>query len=396
MQDTRHFYRDLPTLETFTEAIRSRNHASLPEDWWVVIADVVGSTRAIEQGQYKKVNTVGVATIAAIANIDRSVDIPFVFGGDGATFGIPGALLAPAQTALRGAQLLARDSFGLDLRVGLVRVADLRARGFWVNLAKVRLSPSMTQTSLSGRGWEEAERMVKSGAAEVIALDPDQGEAHADFDGFECRWHSVASFNGHKLAILVTAMSDDPAVNLATYQEVIARIHAIYGEERDFHPLRPRAMHLSFNPATLSHEMRVRSPRRGWLARLGYLLRLLLLNLAGSYLFARNIDTAATQWSRYRDDLVDNTDFRKFDGVLRMVIDGNDDQFRALEDFLESRHRERKLVFGLYRSREALVTCLVQSYNGNHLHFVDGSDGGYAMAARGLKAQIKRFHGTPA
>jgi hypothetical protein len=30
----------------------------------------------------------------------------------------------------------------------------------------------------------------------------------------------------------------------------------------------------------------------------------------------------------------------------------------------------------------------VQSYNGNHLHFVDGSDGGYALAARELKKRL--------
>ena len=43
----------------------------------------------------------------------------------------------------------------------------------------------------------------------------------------------------------------------------------------------------------------------------------------------------------------------------------------------------------MHKSREALLTCIVFSYNGNHVHFVDGSDGGYAMAARGLKAQLK-------
>jgi Protein of unknown function (DUF3095) len=35
------------------------------------------------------------------------------------------------------------------------------------------------------------------------------------------------------------------------------------------------------------------------------------------------------------------------------------------------------------------MTCIVQSYNGNHLHFVDGSDGGYALAAHQLKQQLK-------
>jgi hypothetical protein len=114
-----------------------------------------------------------------------------------------------------------------------------------------------------------------------------------------------------------------------------------------------------------------------------------LLNLAGLYLFARKIDTSTVRWSRYIDDMVANTDFRKFDGMLRMVMDGSEAQFEDLRSYLDAQHRERRLVYGMHRSSEALVTCIVFSYNGNHVHFVDGSDGGYAMAARDLKAQLK-------
>jgi hypothetical protein len=31
----------------------------------------------------------------------------------------------------------------------------------------------------------------------------------------------------------------------------------------------------------------------------------------------------------------------------------------------------------------------VKSYDGNHLHFVDGAEGGYALAAKQLKAQLQ-------
>jgi hypothetical protein len=58
---TVNFYRDLPVLESFAEAIETARHAQVPGDWWIVIADVMGSTKAIEGGGYKKVNTVGVA-----------------------------------------------------------------------------------------------------------------------------------------------------------------------------------------------------------------------------------------------------------------------------------------------------------------------------------------------
>lgn len=385
------FYHDLPLLDVFAEATEARLHVDLPADWWIVIADVAGSTRAIESGAYKKVNTVGVACIAAVANLEPELELPFVFGGDGATFAIPDTLRERAIIALRGAQRLARESFGLELRVGLLRVGELAEQGYWVRLAKVRLSPYVAQPVLSGRGWEEAERRVKQGdAAGVLRVQESDGPSDANFDGFECRWQGVPSFNGHKLSLLVLATTTDAESNHATYRNVLESIGSIYGEVADYHPLRAERMQLTFNPRQLSHEWRVRSGGSGWRRRCGYFLRMLLQNLAGVVLFARRLDTAAVQWSRYRDDLVDNSDFRKFDCMLRMLIDGSDEQAARLQEFLESGYRSGRLAYGLHKSRDALVTCIVRAYNGNHLHFVDGSDGGYALAASDLKRRLQQ------
>jgi hypothetical protein len=383
------FYQDLAPLASFAEATEGRLHVDVPSDWWVVIADVAGSTQAIESGAYKKVNTVGVACIAAVMNVDRRIDLPFVFGGDGATFAIPEMLRERVICALRGAQRLARESFGLDLRVGMMPVSDLTQQGYWVRLAKVRLSPHVMQPALSGRGWEEAEKRVKQygmpGAWKVVETE---GPATASFEGFECRWQGVPSFYDHKLSLLVAAISADAETNLATYQRLLSQIHEIYGDVAHYHPLRSRRMRLTFNPLSLAHEWRVRSAGSGWLKRLAYLSRMLLQNLAGRILFARNMDTGAVKWSRYRDDLVQNSDFRKFDGMLRMTMDGSETQAAQLQEFLEAEYREQRLVYGMQKSREALVTCIVQSYTGNHLHFVDGSDGGYALASRELKQRL--------
>jgi len=392
VSDTTYFYRDLNAIVTFADAMETSRHIAVPDDWWIVIADVIGSTRAIESGDYKKVNTIGVACIAAVVNVDRSVEIPFIFGGDGATFAIPDLLVQGVSSALRAAQRLSSDSFGLELRVGLVRVRDLGRQDYWVNLAKVRLSENMTQATFSGRGWEEAERRVKDpDAAGVLQLDKNDEPAEGSFDGFECRWQGVPSFNGHKLSLLVAAMSENPRTNLATYQAVINKIQDIYGDVANYHPLRPSAMQLTFNPRLLSHEWRVRGAFAGSYQRICYFVTMLVENLAGVYFFARKLDTASVAWSHYRDDLVENSDFRKFDGVLRMVMDGSDAQSEALESYLRQLHEEGRLAYGMFKSREALVTCLVQSSNGNHIHFVDGSDGGYALAARGLKTQLKSF-----
>ncbi len=383
------FYRELPALASFAEAIESARHAQVPGDWWIVVADVIDSTRAIEAGAYKKVNTVGVACIAAVVNVDRSVEMPFVFGGDGATFAVPDNLHERVIPALREAQRLSRESFNLSLRVGLVRVSSLLDGGLPVRLAKVRLSPDVTQAALSGRGWEVAERMVKDPRAQgVLRVREDDGPCEGSFEGFECRWQGVPSFRDHKLALLVAAVSDDADANHACYRRVFEKIAQIYGDIASYHPLRADHMRLSFNPRQLGHEWRVRSVRLGAWGRIAYFVRMLLLNLAGVYLFARNRDTSTVRWSRYIDAMVENSDFRKFDGMLRMVMDGSEAQCRELRDYLETQRREGRLVYGLHRSSEALLTCIVFSYNGNHVHFVDGSDGGYAMAARGLKAQL--------
>jgi hypothetical protein len=131
------------------------------------------------------------------------------------------------------------------------------------------------------------------------------------------------------------------------------------------------------------------------LSRIGYLTRMVLHNAAGAFLFRRNADTPRVRWGRYREELVENSDFRKFDGMLRMVMDGSEAQAERLQEFLEREYLDRRLVYGLHKSREALVTCIVQSYNGNHLHFVDGSDGGYALAARQLKERLSEVLATP-
>lgn len=390
MSDNRYFYRDLVPLPSFETALDPALHIDLPDDWWIVIADVSDSTEAIAWGAYKNVNTVGVACIAAMANIDRSIELPYLFGGDGATFAIPEALCKQAVVALRGTQRMAMTQFGLHLRAGLVKVGDLKNAENRVLLGKVNLSADVHQPVFSGRGWEAAERRIKRSQVDgVLHVRPNDGDAEANFEGFECRWQNVPSFQDHKLSLIVVATATDSQLNQATYRQTLDRVREIFGDVDQHHPLRAEQMRLSFSPRMLSYEWRVRSNRLGFWGRSNYFLRILLQNTVGRFLFARNIDTPAVRWSRYRNDLVDNTDFRKFDGALRMLVDASEQQAALLTEWLEARYAAGCLVYGISKSRQALITCLVESHAGRHVHFVDGSDGGYALAAQQLKEQLK-------
>lgn len=386
--DTSGFYRALPSLPGFEAAIDSARHAELPDDWWVVIADVVGSTEAIARGAYKDVNTVGVACIAALANIDRAVELPYVFGGDGATFAVPEVLRERAMVALRGTQRLAKAAFGLRLRVGLVPVAALRSEQAWVRLARVRVSDNIDLPVLSGRGWQLAERWVKEGVAGAVTqVVEDDGPAEADFSGFECRWENIPSFRGRKLTLIVAVTGQDASAGQATYLRVLERVHAVLGDVAAHHPLRMSGLSLGFGTGVLGREWRVRTQGKSRWAQLRYALRMLYENAAGLWLFARG-EKAPAPWGRYREEMIENTDFRKFDGALRMVVDASDSQIAELDAWLDGEWRAGHLAYGLHASAEALVTCLVESHAGKHVHFVDGSDGGYALAARELKRRL--------
>jgi hypothetical protein len=87
--------------------------------------------------------------------------------------------------------------------------------------------------------------------------------------------------------------------------------------------------------------------------------------------------------------MVSQTDFRKYDGMLRMALDLTLEQADALEAVLEQERDAGRLVYGFHRSDSALMTCLVFDLtSAAHVHFIDGADGGFALAARQLKEQI--------
>ena len=84
-----------------------------------------------------------------------------------------------------------------------------------------------------------------------------------------------------------------------------------------------------------------------------------------------------------------HADYRKFDDSLRMVIDISVEQNEALRKYLDSLYKEGLIFYGLHQSDDSLMTCYVDDIQeGNHIHFIDGANGGYAMAAKEMKAQI--------
>jgi Protein of unknown function (DUF3095) len=371
------FYTTLPVRLRFKDATESANFTPVPTDWHVVITDVRGSTKAIEAGKYKEVNTVGALCIAALINIAREqqIEIPYVFGGDGVTVLIPPILISPAEDALLATQSLAKSGFGLDLRVAIVPVIDVLAQNNTLTIAKIRVATGYTQAAFGGNGLAVAERWVKG--AETYSIVPKTTPPpEADYTGFECRWSDIPSPHEETVTLMVAAQEQAGMDTL--YRAVLETIERIYGDETARHPIHTSHLHLSNASERLCIEA---------IARKTSILRLRFLNFLGTIFMELGVKKGAMDWGGYKKNLIATTDFQKIDGVLRMVISGTVAQRTLLERELETRRVAGELVYGIHISQAALMTCLVFAYNGEQVHFVDGAEGGYALCAKVIKTQ---------
>jgi len=104
------FFQSIPPINSISEITNLDHYYDVPADWHIVLTDVKGSTKAIEQGRYRDVNSVAAASITALLNNVKGIDIPFVFGGDGATILIPPSIVPQAGEALLATQALARTN----------------------------------------------------------------------------------------------------------------------------------------------------------------------------------------------------------------------------------------------------------------------------------------------
>ena len=377
------FYDRLPVLSDFAEVARPEHYTPVPDDWLVAVGDVRDSTGAIDDGRYKQVNVVGASVIAAVLNAIGRRSVPYVFAGDGAALCVPGAHEDAVAQALGGVRRMAEDEFGLRLDVGLVPVSTLIQQGHTVMVARYRLSDTIEQAVFMGNGLYVAEEEVKAAPDGPYGV-PASVDGPADFSGLECRWDHVPSHRDEIVALLVHATGASLQDSARIYDDVIATLRDIYGDGNS-RPVLHGQLRMTFSPEKLSSEHRVRTHGKGLWERLLYWPKLWLQNALGVLFMATDWSTSETQWGTYREDLEAHTDYRKMDGTLRQVIAGTVDQRKEFEAYLQEQYERGRLVYGLDASDAAMITCLVFQYEKEHVHFVDGADGGYAHAARNLK-----------
>lgn len=385
------FYSTLPVITEFEAITRAESFAPLPDDWHVALCDVRDSTAAVAEGMYRKVNSIGAAAITAVINAAGDTDIPFSFEGDGAVLCVPPRLLGDTRAALAKTQQVARDVFGLDLRIATVPVADIPA-GFAVRVARYRVSENYLQAVFSGGGISWVDAVVKDPAVGAqYAILPGSVEPRGSHEGFECRWQDIPSRHGETVSLMVLALHHEPERAAAIYREVIRKVREIYGDEETCHPVAVPQLAMTLDARLLAAEAGIRSAGAGRLARWKRLQHIRMMVLLGRVLMRLGLHTQETDWGRYKPTLVRNSDVRKFSDVYRQILAGNAEQRLALDAWLHGEFGRRRLLYGLHVTDRAHMTCLVFDYAGRHLHFIDGADGGLFLAAKAFKERASAY-----
>ncbi|WP_315860790.1 DUF3095 family protein [Rhizobium leguminosarum] len=214
---------------------------------------------------------------------------------------------------------------------------DIRAAGSDVRTARFSASKSATYAMFAGGGLNWADRQIKAGN---YALSSNSTYSAPNLDGLTCEWAPIPSQSGEILSLLIEPVDH---ARSAMFASLAKQIVAVFDEgARRSHPV----------PSDV-----------------------VITEDVAEYL-------GDADWA----DVVSNSDYRRYDDVLRLTLDCTSHQIELVEALLIRARSRGDIKFGLHRQTHALMTCLVPSSNKrSHLHFLDGMGGGYTKAAEMLR-----------
>jgi hypothetical protein len=156
-------------------------------------------------------------------------------------------------------------------------------------------------------------------------------------------------------------------------------VDRIYGNQEKRKPISIPRLKLKATLKKIAHESKVKlGGYKPW-----YALQHWFTTLLGTLYFRTK------PGKDYLAQLVDLSDTLVIDGKINTVISGTAGQRKELELKLEEFEKQGLIHYGLFVSKESVMSCYVRSRNENHIHFIDGSDGGYTRAAGMLKQKLR-------
>lgn len=368
--------RNMPVMDLFAS---STNFADVPPEWHVVITDIKNSTQAVTSGAHQIVNLVAAGSIIACLNIarDKGMHIPFFFGGDGGTMIIPSSILEPVMMALHEHRENTLENFGLELRVGALPVAEILTQGVQLRIAKIQINDLLTVPVILGEGLQYAEDVIKGNS--LTPAWAGQPAPTLNLKGMECRWNRIPPPDHSEEVVSLLVVGKKREQQAQVFKDVLNAIETTYGPQTRREPISEPKLHLRASFGQIKAEMQAKLGRFD----LGYLVKNWITTFVSEGYFS-----LTNKPYHHFHRLVQLTDTLVLDGRISTVISGTSKQRQGLQAALEQMEEEGLLHFGLFVSKASIMSCYVRGSGNLEVHFVDGADGGYSMAAKMLKQKL--------
>jgi len=375
------FYSDLPVQKMPLHKLleQQEQFAQVPDNWHVIITDIVGSTQSVMGGRHQDVNLIATGSIVTVLNIafGMGITVPFFFGGDGATFIVPNDLIYRAMSALVAYRESIMKNFGLELRTGTLPVQQVYNEGFNIDIAKYNRSAVFAIPIVLGSGLDYAERIIKGKDYLLAGHTADNQEP--DTSGMQCRWDTIAPPKDKEEVVTLLIIAKDVDNQPAVFSKILLKMDELYGSPEKRQPISVDMLRLKTTFSRLGTEMRARLGKIKWLE----LVKNWFTSLYVHFYFSTR------KGKDYLKSLVEMSDTLVIDGRINTVITGNATQRAALQQLLDTMEADGEILYGLHVSGASIMSCYVRDLKDGHIHFVDGSEGGYTQAAQVLKAKLK-------
>lgn len=351
----------------------------IPNDWYIVVTDIKDSTTSVENGFGELVNLIATGSIIAALNIASKhvIDIPFFFGGDGATILIPSILLTEIMEALTLHKENIQKEFDIYLKVGNIPVSHVYKNNLELKIAKASINKLLTIPIVLGNGLHFAEKLIKS--RDKTIYKSFKKKTNLDLDGMECRWDKISppENSNEVVSLLVKVVSESKQASI--FQNILEKTDHIYGSLHNRNPISVPKLKLNFNYQKIRSELKAGNKK----FRVINFLRVWITGVLGKYYYL-----PSTKGKKYLNELTQLSDILVIDGRINMVISGTAKQRKLFTEYLDGLEKNELIIYGIHVSNTSIMSCYVRNRNAKHIHFVDGGSSGYTRAAKVLKEKI--------
>lgn len=356
----------------------------VPTDWSVVVTDIENSTDAVSNGLHNDVNRTATGSIITVLNtlkeVEPGIKIPYFFGGDGSTFILPNAVLQAVLDALMVYSQHIFNKIELQLRVGHMGVEQIYSSGISLKITKFKQNDFLTTPVILGNGLKYAESLIKAQFTPSTILFNEN--LKPNLEGMQCRWDEIYPNKSDKKIVCLLVDCLEESDQAQVYGMIMSEIDFIFGSLDKRNPISTLKLKLNTSLENIKREMRIKIGNY----QLSYVISNWLVTLFGSFYF-----NFFKSGKLYKFRVTQLSDTIMLDGFLNTVISGTEEQVTRLQMLLDHMESKSKIIYGIHITHASIMSCYIEDREKKHIHFVDGTEGGYTSAAVMFKQKMKRL-----